>query len=51
LRSAKVARKAESQQKQRLRRHEFDEDLLDANAEPEPFLYGDSDAEEEDDEK
>ena len=43
LRNAKVARKAESQQKNRLRRHEWDDEVEDANPEPEEFKYGDGD--------
>ena len=50
LRTAKVARKADSQQKQRLRRREFDEEIID-DTEPERFQYGEEEEPAEDDDK
>jgi hypothetical protein len=46
-----VARKADNQQKQRLRRREWDEDVVDAEVEPEKFTYGETDESREDDEE
>jgi hypothetical protein len=40
LRIARANRKAASQEKQRLRRREWDEEVVDTDAEPEQFQYG-----------
>lgn len=50
LRTAKVARKADSQQKQRLRRLEFDEEVID-DTEPERFTYGEGEGKDDDEDE